>query len=460
MSTPTTTEQLDLSAGAYVKGIVLNDRCFLAATTFQQLRTFTRDPDVLQPGSKRGNDDPSIEDERAIHDLIQRALAGNKKSNVPRYSRYIEDLVSEKGPGVLPPMHLWSAQRLEVVTVGASTYALVPNGEYLLAIDGETQLASHHALARASGVNDSTRMAHRKFPLASVFHHGVPTKTARQYFHDLNILAVRPNTSLGLAMDTQDPTMQVVSDVEANLELLAGKVEKMSRQLPRKSAKLVTLQNLRQMVVNVAKGISGVQYGARPVPAQGLDLRELTLVATGWIGAFFDDFIDKIEDRETYLVASGPVLAAVGAMGQELLPLGPDERAKTQERLLDTLRAVDWSKGEHWVGIAGNITASGVFSVKGTKEVAYAVYNALSDTDTPSYHQIRGETSPTATPQPAEPAAGAPDLHDLRAAPPQVAADTGGGAGDTPMIVPWDGLPEHTENSSLKSASQGDDDHA
>lgn len=386
------TDELDLSAGAYIKGVRLNETSFLATTSFQQLRTITRDPDILQPGSKRGNDDPSIQDERDMHELIQRALAGNKKSNVPRYTRYIEELVRGVIPGVLPPMHLWSLAELQVVTVGSTTYLLVPNGEHLLAIDGETQLAAHHALARSASIDEATRGQHRKFPLAGIVHHGIPTRTARQYFHDLNLLAVRPNTSLGLAMDTQDPVMQVVSDVEANIEVLAGRVDKMARQLPKTSTKLVTLQNLRQMVVNVAKGIAGVQYGARPAPISDIDTRELTAIATEWIGAFFTTFRSEIADRNGHLAGTGPVLAAVGAMGQDLLKLDPEQRQITQAQLIQDLETVDWHKDEHWIGIAGNYTATGVFSVKGTKEVAYAVHSALTDPDSAGYRRIRGRS--------------------------------------------------------------------
>ncbi|WNB86455.1 DNA sulfur modification protein DndB [Cellulomonas sp. ATA003] len=382
------TENLDLSAGAYVKGVRLSDTCFVAATSFQQLRTITRDPDVLQPGSKRGNDDPAIEEERAMHELIQRALSGNKKSNVPKYTRYIEQLVRGEIPGVLPPMHLWSAAPLDVVVVGATTYALVPNGEHLLAIDGETQLTAHHALGRSITIDDKTRSQHRAFPLVGIVHHGISTRDARQYFHDLNILAVKPNASLGLSMDTQDPIMQVVTDVETNVALLAGRVEKMSRQLAKASNKIMTLQSLRQMVVNVAKGISGVQYGARPAPVNDVDLRELTAAATDWIGAYLETFHAEVVDREKSLASSGPVLAAVGAMGNELLHVGPEERSVAMHRMLDGLRRVDWTKGHHWVGIAGNYTPSGVFSVKGTKEVAYSVYNALTDIDNGGYHQV------------------------------------------------------------------------
>lgn len=391
-----TATELDLSAGAYVKGINLTETTFLASTTFKQLRTITRDPDVLQPGSKRGNDDPSIESERAMHELIQRALAGNKKSNVPRYTRYIEELVRGDRLGVLPPMHLWSVSELKVHTVGATTYALVPNGEHLLAIDGETQLASHHALGRAPAIDADTRGGHLDFPLGAVVHHGIGVRTARQYFHDLNLLAVRPNTSLGLAMDTQDPVMQVVGDVEA-VEVLAGRVDKMARQLPRKTTKLVTLQGLRQMVVNVAKGISGVQYGSRPAPLAEVDLRELTDVASDWIEAYFTAFEREIADRENYLAGSGPVLAAVGAMGEPLLRLDAAQRSARRQALLDDLRTVDWEKGHHWVGIAGAYTSTGVFSVKGTKEVAYAVFNALTDPDNGGYPQIRHQRPAAAT---------------------------------------------------------------
>ena len=286
-------------------------------------------------------------------------------------------------------MHLWSAAALDVVTVGATTYILVPNGEHLFAIDGETQLTAHHALARASSLDPETRAQHLKLPLAAVIHHGVPAGIARQYFHDLNILAVRPNVSLGLAMDTQDPIMKVVGDVEARVDFLAGRVEKMSRQLPRKTDKLVTLQSLRQMVINIAKGISGVQYGARPAPMEGVDLRQLTVVAVDWIREYFLAFPTEILNRDTSLASSGPVLAAVGAMGSELLALADDERRIRTEELMSSLREVDWTKGDRWLGIAGNFTAGGVFSVKGTKEVAYAVYNSLVDPNSPGYAQIR-----------------------------------------------------------------------
>lgn len=393
-------DDMDLSAGTYVKGIKLDDHTFLAKTEFQQLRVITRDPDMLQPNSKRGSDDPDILGEREIHALIQRALSGSKKSNVPNYQRYIEDVVTTAKPGVLPPMHLWSEQKLEVFPVGSTIYLLVPNGEHLLAIDGETQLTAHHTLGRAESLHPDVKMAHRRWPLAAIVHHGVSTANARQYFHDLNVLAVRPNVSLGLGMNTQDPIMGIVDDVTASSDVLRVKVERLARQLPRKSDKVVTLTNLRQMVITIAKGISGIQFGARPMPADDVDLAELRAVAKTWIPDYFAAFTPEITSRETSLAGAGPVLAAVGAMGNRLLVTPAEDRPAVRAKLLEELRAVDWSKGERWNGVAGGYTASGVFSVKGTKEVAYGVHNALTNPHSPAYAQIRSTSTRPPSPMP------------------------------------------------------------
>jgi DNA-sulfur modification-associated len=393
----TPADELDLSAGQYVKGLPLTKTMFMVTSSFKQLRTVTRNPIHLQPGARPAAfDSEEIQEEREIHELIQRALAGNKAKNVPSYRRYIEEVVLG-GEGVLPPIHLWSETGLDVVRHGASHYAVVPNGEHLLAIDGETQLAAHWELDEMA--TPENRKAHREFPLACILHHGIGRGTARQYFHDLNVLAVRPNTSLGLSMDTKDPVMKVVGDLETRIPMLFGQVEKQARQLKKNSPKIVTLQSLRQMVINVDKGISGVQYGARPAPIEEEGIDDLRDVALDWVGSYLNTFDREVRDRDGCLASSGPVLAAVGAMGQVLLRAPRADRAELRSKLLDTLRDVDWSKGDHWLGIAGNFTPGGVFSVKGTKEVAYAVFNSLTDPANGGYNRIRHLGRPAGEPE-------------------------------------------------------------
>lgn len=382
----------DPSRGVHVRGIPLTPTSFLAVTNFNQLQTITRHPADLQPTAKvTGYDADTIAEEAQVHELIQRALTGNKKANVARYSLYIEEVVDGAREGVLPPIHLWSPDALDVVPLNDVQYAVVPNGHRLLAIDGETQLTAHYELRRRA--QPETRERHGAHPVAAVVHHGLPVDIARQYFHDLNVLAVRPNTSLGLSMNSADPVMQVVAEVERRVGFVNGRVERMARQLAKNSPKVVTMQTLRQMVVNVAKGIAGVQYGARPVPVDGIDLKALTEVAVEWFDQFFAAFGAQVTDREQYLAGSSPVLSAVGAMGNAILHASPHERPQLTSRLLESLRSVDWSKGAHWQGIAGRHTPKGVFSVSGTKEVGYAVFNVLADPNHPSYMAVRPAAS-------------------------------------------------------------------
>jgi DNA sulfur modification protein DndB len=284
-------------------------------------------------------------------------------------------------------MHLWSLDSLTDVISGANTYLLVPDGARLLAIDGETQLTAHFQLHGTP--EPELRRAHGDFPLAAVVHHGVRVDEARQYFHDLNVLAVRPSTSLSLSMNTSDPLMKVVGDLEAAIPFLTGRVDKQARQLTKASTKVLTIHALRQMAVNVAKGIAGIQYGAKPAPVDDIDLDDVFRVSRDWLTAIFNTFSAEITDRETYLIGASPVLAAIGALGHRILQSPSYDRQQVLDETLASLRTVDWKKSARWTGIAGKPTPKGVFSVSGTKEVGYAIYNVLADPDNPNYSRVR-----------------------------------------------------------------------
>ncbi len=376
----------DPAKGIHVRGLQLTGDSFTAVTNFDQLRSITRHPADLQEGVRRtGYDADVVAEEAEIHSLIQRAMTGAKKRNVKDYAFYIQSVVLGMRPGVLPPIHLWSMLALETVRVEPSTYLVVPNGSFLMAIDGETQLTAHYEAQR--DLPPESRNQHGKYPLSVVIHHGIDVPIARQLFHDLNVLAVRPNVSLSLNMDSSDPLMTIVDHLEA-VSPLVNRVEHQKRQLPKASPKLVTTQTLRQMVINVAKGVGGIQFGARPAPVEGLDLDDVERVSQSWIGAYFSEFGSEVHDRENTIAGSPAILAAVGAMGNILLRTEPLSRADKQEELIAKLREVDWKKGEHWVGIAGAIKAKG-FSVSSPKEATYNVYGALTDSANINHSRIR-----------------------------------------------------------------------
>jgi DNA sulfur modification protein DndB len=97
-----------------------------------------------------------------------------------------------------------------------------------------------------------------------------------------------------------------------------------------------------------------------------------------------------MEDRENKLAAAPTVLAAIGAMGHELVNIDePTMREAKTAALIRKVRTVDWRRSKHWEGIAGKFTPKGTLSGGGGKETSYAVYEALNDETSPGYVSVR-----------------------------------------------------------------------
>jgi len=156
----------------------------------------------------------------------------------------------------------------------------------------------------------------------------------------------------------------------------------------------VTITSLRGACITLAEGIGGVKYGARPVPLPSDQTQRALHAAVEWFTAVTDAVGPAMEDRENKLASAPTVLAAIGAMGHELVNI--DEPAVRQTKtaaLIGKLRTVDWRRGKHWEGIAGKFTPKGTFSVGGSKETAYAVYEALNDETSPGYVSVRTQVT-------------------------------------------------------------------
>jgi DndB-like DNA-sulfur modification-associated protein len=261
----------------------------------------------------------------------------------------------------------------------------VPFDLRFVAIDGETQLV---ARIEAASMNTATK---ESFVPVSVIH-GRPIDFARQCFHDLNLLGVRPNTAVGLSMDARDPLTSITRYVAEVVPMFTNRVEQQRRQLRRKDKAIVTLPSLRGGCVTFCTGIQGVKYGAKPVPPEdlkGASLDEYRAACVAWWRAFTDRFGPALENREFTVTAAPAMLAALGAVGHKLLTVAVDERDKETKRILDTLADVQWERGEHWFNVIGKASKNGGLAIAGSKEIAYSTYAALIETSTPLYKQIR-----------------------------------------------------------------------
>ena len=150
-------------------------------------------------------------------------------------------------------------------------------------------------------------------------NHGRDEGWARQAFHDLNNLAIRPNAAISLGMDARDPLTHICREVERKVPFFRDRVNKVRRQLRSTDAEIVTITTLRGACVTLAKGINGVQFGARPVPIAAELVPQIELAAIEWFGALTSRFGPAFENRDQCLAASPTAMAALGAIGHPLV---------------------------------------------------------------------------------------------------------------------------------------------
>lgn len=380
------TTKLQATNGHIIAGTKLDENRFIGRVKAAQLFQIAPDPRDSE-NRKKVDTSKKLQDIAEVRTEVQRLFEGAKKKNVESYAEYIVGLYSGED-GITPPITVWTSQPLEVEeSVEGAAWIQVPWDLNLVAIDGETQLAARH---EAANLEPETKNAFVPVYIC----HGKDTGWARQAFHDLNTLAVRPNAAVSMGMDARDPITKICRELERHIPFFADRVNKVRRQLRATDAHVVTLPALRGACVTMAKGIGGVQFGARPVPIDDAAVPAIEAAAIEWFAAVVAAIGPAIEDRVHNLASAPAVLAAIGAVGHQLIGIAdPSVRTAKAKELAAGLQAVNWQRGPHWAGIAGKLSPKGALSVGGAKENAYAVYSALSDTSNAGYAAVRKSAS-------------------------------------------------------------------
>lgn len=375
-------KNLNPTNGHIIAGTVLDKNRFIGRVPAAQLFQIAPDPRDTE-NKKKLDASHELQELRGIRDEVQRLFEGAKKKNVESYAEYVRD-IHDGAEGLTPPITLYTPETLAYQeTENGTGFIQVPWEARLVAIDGETQLAARH---EAANLEPETK---KEF-VAVYINHGRDDGWARQAFHDLNTLAVRPNAALSMGMDARNPITQITREVERKVPFFNGRVNKVRRQLRAGDLEIVTLPTLRGACVTIAKGINGIQYGTRPVPIEDEKLASIESAAIEWLGALAGEFGHIFENRQKYLMSSPSVMAALGAIGNALIGISDSQDRKLKAReLLRSIKAVNWSRDKTWEGIAGKFTPKGTFSIGGAKETAYAVFAALTDENSSSYKKVR-----------------------------------------------------------------------
>jgi hypothetical protein len=381
-------KNLNPSKGIIVPGCIVDGHAFMGVVSTAQLFHIAPDPRETEDPKVRANN-PAIRAQFEVRQEVQRLFEGEKEKNVAPYAEYINKVQTgqpEQIDGEVPTITLFSEDLLETEMLKEPLgYVLIPYGKNLPAIDGETQVAARYDAAKSNPAILGS-------PVTIKICHGRSLSWARQAFYDLNLLGVQPNAAVALAMDTRDPLTAISRRVETEVPFLKGRINKDRRSLRKTDNSVMTITALRGGVVTLAEGLSGVKYGTGPADIHSSRLPAIEKISIEWFTAITQLLGTQMEDRVNTVAATPPIIAALGAIGHELLNYATDDlgRNMKKQELLQRLDGVDWNKGKAWESIVGKYTAKGGFSVGGTKETVHAVFKALNDPASPEGRQVRG----------------------------------------------------------------------
>ncbi len=382
--------------GTPVPMLEVDERAALITLTVRHLLQVVPDP-IAAEKPDRIAEDARLRAYGQLRAEVQRLVEGAKKKNAFKYGDYLVGGHRGLHPSVTPPITLFHREPLKTVDLGGGAKVLLlPHGEFFPAIDGETQ-----RLAWGFAAQEEESLLDRR--IAAIIHHGRPVEDARQFFHDLNTLEVKPNAAVAISMDARDPATQIARAVMDQVPQLQGRVNVRRRQLRRHDPEVLTISGLRTGIVTTILGEAGLQVGSRPVTLpDGVEIEDIEAPIVRLWSAILGEIEDELEpDRRPEVVVSAPsILAGLGVLAHQAMPAPPREtmRQWTVEEVVDCLADVGWEREysdpqgnirSAWEGIAGKFTPKGRFSIGGPKEVGHMVASALKEPRSDSGQSIR-----------------------------------------------------------------------
>jgi hypothetical protein len=337
----------------------------LCTLSYAQLRKVIPPPQSIEEKSSKKQLDPDVELDRQIRAKTQRPSESAKKRNRGDFATYISD--GMKGESfTLPPMtgclvYGEAAGQLQLATPSNKAFGAfgtaeltVPFDGKIALFDGDTQRGAYYELERMAIADPVFRQKVMGMPVDLELYmweqpgvsHEERIAWCRQSFYDRNVLGVKVNPSLAITMDARDPNTLAMDSLIKTMPEIA--VDRQHRQLRKGQTDLLTTASvLRQFVAGFSAGFTGLQKGTEPEAGfEQNDLEEWTKTLVDTLG------MDKLKDRQRYVLGGSCVLVALGILGHYRYYPGEGDPQIT-DKITRRLAEIDWTAGEHWNNVAG-----------------------------------------------------------------------------------------------------------
>ncbi len=160
--------------GNVLTGHSVSDYKFQGVTTLAQIEAYGLHRPTEIDKSARGMS-KTKQESHELHNVINRTFVKARLTNAESYSGYIEAVEVHGRPGGTPAITLFNSESLQETEGGI----VIPYGQVLVAIDGETQTEARFMLADRLPET-------RNNIIAVTLYHGISVEQARQILHDYN----------------------------------------------------------------------------------------------------------------------------------------------------------------------------------------------------------------------------------------------------------------------------------
>ncbi|WP_405186501.1 hypothetical protein OG582_20220 [Streptomyces anulatus] len=369
-------------------------------------------PDPRRAEDPKGFKYLSADEQRQaeMRNEVQRTIKTTKKwENAKGYARYLADVIGGRRDDerwATPPFALWIEKPVETVRLHtvfeADKVAYLPFGTSGVLVDAETQHLAHFLLLDAPEVHGVTADQVNRRLVGVEIYHSLDLVSARQIFHDRNLLGVIPNKNVALTSDSVNVATnitlallkQVMVPLPGSGEVvpLEQHVSMRQRQLKAVDREWMTLSTLRSFVITAIFGRSGFDKtsGAIPELPEGCTKDAAEVAIADALSLLFTRFGPAFQDRLRTVIAAPAVFAALGAVAHRSMPWGVEPR-RSLDAFGELLSDVNWSRdARYWGGIVGKETARGTFSLAGgVKDSGSRTATALEDAESERYSWIR-----------------------------------------------------------------------
>jgi hypothetical protein len=220
--------------GNVIAGVPVSNTKFLGVSSLYQLETYglMRPSTVEDATQKEMKGDRRLKQANELREDVQRRFDAARCRNALAYARYIENVEIGGTAGATPPITLW-CEKAEIEEGGL----LIPYGQTLVAIDGETQCEGRFILRDEQDFNKPDSGNNQ---LALTIFYNISEIFARQILHDFNAFGHRVKENQLAAQNANGP---VTIAVEAILGQAQIPLEDVNRYGTTPNKKQVIAQN-------------------------------------------------------------------------------------------------------------------------------------------------------------------------------------------------------------------------